>query len=190
MAEIKTVSKSEVVKNRIYFYNDVERSTALDFNKSIRNMKNGLIRRQVVEEMDDPGNIFVHINTFGGSVFAGIAMMDEILNVKEIVPVTTVIDGCCMSAGTFMSVVGTRRLINPHAFILVHQMSHGFWGKYEELVDWGKNSRKLMKMIKNIYCKHTKMSKSFISELLKRDLYLDAKECIKYGLVDGIVGRE
>ena len=46
-----------------------------------------------------------------------------------------------------------------------------------------------MKMLKAIYCKHTNMSKSFISELLKRDLYLDAKECVKYGLVDGIVGK-
>ena len=73
--------------------------------------------------------------------------------------------------------------------MLIHQLSSGFWGKYEEFEDEAKNLDRLMKMIKNIYKEHTNIKmtgKNGLNECLKHDLLWDCNECIKQGLVDEI----
>ena len=132
-----------------------------------------------------PPEIYLHINSYGGSVFAGFAAMDYIAKSK--VPVNTIIDGCAASAATMMSVVGAKRLMHENAFMLIHQLSSGMWGKYSELQDDMKNSDLLMKTIKDIYIEHTKIPKAQLAKMLKHDLWWDAKTCLKYGLVDEII---
>ncbi len=118
-------------------------------------------------------------------MFAGFSSVDYILQSK--VPVVTIVDGCAASAATIMSVVGTHRKINRNAFMLIHQLSSGMWGKYEELKDDMKNSDALMKRIKGIYEERTKIPKRKLNEILKHDLWWDAETCLKYGLVDEII---
>ena len=101
--------------------------------------------------------------------------------------IITTIDGCAASAATLMSIVANRRLIHEHSFMLIHQLSSGMWGKYEELKDDMKNNNLLMKTIKDIYQKHTKIPKTKLNQILKHDLWLDAKTCLRYGLVDDII---
>jgi len=61
------------------------------------------------------------------------------------------------------------------------------WGKYEEFKDEMENLDKLMKIIKKIYLEKTKLSSKKLDQILKRDLIFNAKECLKYGLVDKII---
>jgi ATP-dependent protease ClpP protease subunit len=103
------------------------------------------------------------------------------------VPVCSIVDGCAASAATLMSVVAEERKIHEHSFMLIHQLSSGMWGKYEELKDDMKNSEVLMNTIKKIYENHTTVPKSKLDQILKRDLWFDAKTCLKYGLVDEII---
>ena len=133
----------------------------------------------------DPGKIYLHINSYGGSVFAGFSSVDYILNSE--VPVTSIIDGCAASAATIMSVTAKHRQINKHAYMLIHQLSSGMWGKYQEQKDTMENNDRLMKMIIEIYEEHTKIPKKELNKLLKHDLWWDAETCLKYGLVDEIV---
>ena len=172
------------VQNRIYFYSEVERSKILTLNKTIRKLDKDLVNRS--NSLDAPApKIYLHIQSFGGSVFAAFSTIDYIQNTKT--PVYSVVEGCAASAATLMSVTAEKRYITSHSYMLIHQLSSGAWGKYEEIKDKMKNCDRLMKMIKNIYLKHTNIPKKKLEEILKHDLWFDAKQCLEYGLVDEII---
>jgi ATP-dependent protease ClpP protease subunit len=175
----------EAYNNDIYFYAEVKRTNNLTLNKKIIELSNKYSNICNSLNLDMPIPINLHINSYGGSVFAGFSSVDYILQSK--IPITTVIDGCAASAATIMSVVGSHRKINKNAYMLIHQLSSGMWGKYEELKDDMKNSDVLMNRIKSIYQEHTKIPKKKLNEVLKRDLWWDAETCLEYGLVDEIV---
>ena len=170
--------------NRIYFYSEVSRPKNLELNKMLVDTSDALKSRLDSFRMEG-GEIFLHINSYGGSVMAGLSSVDYIRNSR--VPVTTVIDGCAASAATLMSVVGARRLMHRHAYMLVHQLSSGLWGKYEELKDDMENCDNFMKIIKKIYQEHTNIPKTKLDQILKHDLWWDAETCLKYGLIDEII---
>lgn len=174
----------EKVENRIYFYSGIEEEKILQLNKNIRSIGVKL-QQEAVAQNREPANIYLHINSYGGSIFAGIAGMDEIK--KSAVPIYTVVDGCCASAGTFLSLCGKKRFINQHAYMLIHQLSSVMWGKYEEFKDEIKNLDKLMIMIKQIYKEYTKVPADKLDEILKHDLWFDANECKEYGLIEEII---
>jgi len=177
-------NKVQVGRNRIYFYSEVNRPKNLELNKNLVTLGNTLYNRGQSLQVD-PGRIFLHINSFGGSVFAGMSSVDYILNSK--VPVTTIIDGCAASAATIMSVVGHHRVMHKHSFMLIHQISSAMWGKFEDMKDDMKNSELLMETIIKIYEEHTRIPRSELKEILKRDIWWDAKTCLDYGLVDEII---
>jgi ATP-dependent protease ClpP protease subunit len=62
------------------------------------------------------------------------------------------------------------------------------WGKFQAMKDDMENSKMLMEKIKNIYKEHTKIPKNKLNEILSRDIWWDAEQCLKYGLVDEIIG--
>jgi len=177
-------SKIETKNNRIYFYTEVTRGKNLTLNMKLKDIANDALARGTVLNTD-PGKIYLHINSYGGSVFAGFSSVDYIIGSK--VPVVSVIDGCAASAATIMSVVADHRQINKHAYMLIHQLSSGMWGKYQDMKDDMENSDRLMKMIIDIYEEHTKIPKKELNKILKHDLWWDAETCLKYGLVDEII---
>ena len=176
--------KIERVDNRIYFYSEVSRPRVLELNKEIRSLNLDIAHNSMVLNIE-PASIYLHINSYGGSVFAGFAAVDYIKNSK--VQVVSIIDGCAASAATMISVVANKRLMHENSFMLIHQLSSGMWGKYEELKDDMKNCDLLMEKIKKIYSEHTKIPKRKLNQILKRDLWFDAEACLKYGLVDEII---
>ena len=172
-------------QNRVYFYSEVIRSKILTLNKKLRSLDISIRNQNNNLGLEAGANIYLHINSYGGSVFAGFSAVDYIK--KSQTPVCSVIDGCAASAATIMSVVAKERYMHEHAFMLIHQLSSISWGKYEELRDEMKNNDLLMKTIKDIYLEHTKIPKRELNKILKHDLWWDAKTCLKYGLVDGII---
>ena len=175
----------DIVNNTIYFYSEVNRPKILELNKGINNLNTNLINQTNLLKTAAPANIHLHINSFGGSVFAGLSAVDTIQ--ASTVPVYTLIEGCAASAATLMSVVGVQRAIRKNAFMLVHQLSSNMWGKYEEQKDHMQNSDLLMETIRSIYERHAKIPKRKLGEMLKRDLWFDAQTCLDYGLVDEII---
>jgi len=185
IAEIfKEPSFVETVNNRIYFYADVYKSEVLQLNKHLRELNNELAYDAKLQSRE-PASIFLHINSYGGSVFDGLAAMDAVLSCD--VPVITIIDGACASAATFMAIVGNKRWIPKHSFMLIHQLSAGMWGKFRELQDDNENNIKLMETIKTIYSTYTKIPHEKLDSILDHDLWLDAKQCLQYGLADRII---
>ena len=170
--------------NRIYFYSGVTRPKILKLNKGIFNLNVNMLSKTGPLEYEPPP-IKLHINSYGGSVFAGLAAVDYIKNSK--IPVHSIIDGCAASAATLMSCVASHRVINRNACMLVHQLSGVMWGKFQEMQDDMQNSEMLMEKIKNIYREHTKIPKKEMDNILKHDIWWEAEKCLQYGLVDEIV---
>jgi len=72
--------------------------------------------------------------------------------------------------------------------MLIHELrSATSWNKMSELEDEISNLKKTMENIKDIYAEHTKITRSELSKILKKDIDWDAKECLKRGLVDEII---
>lgn len=174
----------QVVDSDVYFYGDVTRDNILELVTSIRKLEKKLLKLSVDLEGYTP-NITVHIHSDGGDFYSGMNAMDTLRRTK--VHVTTIAEGTCCSAATFILLGGDRRLMGRHSQILIHQMSTGFEGKFEELRDEMNTCNKIMKMMKKMYKKETKIPKEVLKQILKSDIYLDSEECIRYGIVDGIV---
>jgi ATP-dependent Clp endopeptidase proteolytic subunit ClpP len=175
----------ETVQNHIYFYSEIEREKILQLNKKIKDLDNENIGEKIFSGREKMDSIYIYINSFGGSIFSGFSGMDNILQCKS--DVITIVDGICASAATFLSIVGKERYIMPHSFMLIHQISSGFWGKYSEAKDEIQNLDLFMKMIKDIYGKYTKIPMKKLDEIMDHDLFLNADACLKYGMVDKIM---
>ena len=170
--------------NRIYFYSGVTRPKILKLNKGIYNLNVNMLSKATPLDYNPPP-IMLHINSYGGSVFAGLSAVDYIINSK--IPVHTVIDGCAASAATLMSCVAEKRYMHRHACMLVHQLSGMMWGKFQEMQDDMQNSEMLMEKIKDIYRKYTKIPKKELDNILKHDIWWEAEKCLEYGLVDELI---
>jgi len=175
----------EQVHNRIFFYAEIDRPNILKLNRALREQSNLILHDRIVRGAEAAVPILLHINSYGGALFSGLAGMDEILNCG--VEVRTVVDGCCASAATLLSVVGHKRFINRHAYMMIHQLSSMMWGKYSEFVDEKKNLDRLMETIKEIYGEYTAVPQDELEGVLEHDLWWDAKTCLKYSLVDEIL---
>ncbi len=175
----------ETVENRIYFYSEINRENVLQLSRTLKEKSLDLFLRSKQLGFEELPKLYLHIYSYGGSLHAGLAAMDHILNC--VIPVHTIIDGACASAATLLSVVGSKRLIHRNAFILIHQVSTFFWGKHEELKDEMSSMEKFMEVIKRIYGQYTKLPPEKLEEILKHDLWLTADEALQYGLVDEII---
>ena len=174
----------EFSHNRIYFYSAVTRPKILKLNKGIFNMNVSLTSRTTMMDYQPPP-IKLHINSYGGSVFAGLSAVDYIKNSK--IPIHSVIDGCAASAATLMSVVADRRYMHKNACMLVHELSGLMWGKFKDMKDDMENSSMLMDKIRKIYKEHTKIPKNELEKILQHDIWWEADKCLEYGLVDEII---
>ena len=181
---IKPEKHIAVHENKIYYYAGVNRESAAELNKKIGEIESKSLTLGYNLDIDPP-TLKLLINSGGGSITAGISSMDTILRTK--VPVHTYVDGFCASAATFLSVVGEKRFMSRNSYMLIHQLSTNFWGKYSEFEDEKQNLDLMMTTIKNVYREYTEVPMKKIDEILKHDLMWDAETCKSLGLVDEIV---
>ena len=174
-----------VHENKIYYYAGVNRESAAELNKKIGELETKCLTLCHNLDLEKPPTLKVLINSGGGSITAGISSMDTILRCK--VPVETYVDGFCASAATFLSVVASHRLMSRNSYMLIHQLSTNFWGKYSEFEDEKQNLDLMMETIKRVYKEHTKVPEKKLDEILKHDLLWDAETCLEYGLIDEVI---
>jgi len=172
-----------VIENDVYFYGDVTESNALDLNSTLYAVDKKLAVSGQFLDVNPVINL--RINSYGGSVFAGLATVDTIRNLQA--DVHTYIDGAAASAATMISVAGKKRFIGKYSKMLIHQLSSGMYGKYTDLEDDMENNKHLMETIKSIYKEYTKVPMKKLGEILKHDLWFDAKTCLTLGLVDEVI---
>jgi len=170
-------------KNHVYFYSGVTKKTCLKLNSELKK-----VEAKILSDGDNIINkdkyIYLHINSFGGSVFAAMSTIDTILNLK--VPVISIIEGAAASAATLISIVCSYRIIYKNSFMLIHQLSSCTWGKMDEIEDEMKNLRLLMKKIKELYQQYTDIDEDELANILKHDLWWGSTKCLEVKLVDEI----
>tara|TARA_B100000963_G_C22617303_1_gene668013 strand:+ start:951 stop:1652 length:702 start_codon:yes stop_codon:yes gene_type:complete len=177
-------SKVYAYDNHIYFYANVSKDTVYRLNDLIVkiNQKYNDIKSKNPSLEITPKPIYLHINSYGGGVFAAFAAIDFIKNSE--IPVHTIIEGASASAATLMSVVGEKRYMCKNASMLIHQLSSWTEGKMNELEDEFHNLEDMMEHIKSIYIEHTKLKKTELAKILKHDRWWDFDKCKKHGLFD------
>jgi ATP-dependent protease ClpP protease subunit len=175
------VSKLE---NTIYFYSPINADSSIDLERKLININDRNLR--FLHDFDQSlGPIHLHIQSFGGSLFHTLYLIDLIQNMET--PVYTYVDGFAASAGTLLSICGEKRYMSKHSLMLIHQLSSSVSGKFSELKDDYENNELLMESIVNLYLEKSKLSKYMLDELLNRDIWLNSTKCLEYGFVDEIV---
>lgn len=173
----------KIVNNHIYFYSDISIESILNLTEIIKNATKNLLFLNI--QYDIEIELYLHINSGGGDVFAVLSIIDLIKNNK--ININTIIEGQACSAATILSMVGNNRQITKHSYMLIHNISSGFWGKMHEIEDEMKNLKLLTKDIRKLYQTYSYITMKQLDQLLKKDILLNANICLKYGLVDEIV---
>jgi ATP-dependent protease ClpP protease subunit len=173
----------KVIGNEILFYADVDRENALDFVEKFKKLEIDLLKKKAELVGYEP-SIRIHIMSDGGDIFAGMTLMNTIETSR--VKVITIAQGSCCSAATFMLLGGAERKMGRNAYVLIHQISTEMWGNFQELKHELKSTDKFMKMLKKMYLEKTQIPEKMLKKLMKKDIYLNPRDCLKYGIVHAL----
>ena len=133
--------------------------------------------------------ILIVINSPGGSVSDGLAIIDAIQGIKS--PVITFISGEACSMAGVISITGDERWISHTAVWMGHDLSGGIGGDYTtKVIDRAKYLERCQKQLNNLMSKHTKLSEKDIQKATHGELWLNAYEALEKGIVDKVVGGE
>lgn len=169
---------SRLLKDRIIFLGD-------DVNEHTAN----LIVAQLLflENQDNNKDIILYINSPGGSVYDALAIYDTMQFVK--CDIQTVGIGVQASAAAFLLSSGTKgkRLLLPHATVMIHQPSSGTRGKVTDQEIDLREALRVKKLMEDIMAKNTGQKIEKIHTDMERDFWLTAEEAVKYGLVDKVI---
>ena len=159
------------------------------YKSNNKNEKNDKYNSDDEEEynriMIEPKEIKLYITSYGGYLYQVFTTIDFIKNLK--VPVHTICTGIVASAGTLLSLAGSRRSITKNGYMLIHELRGGSWGKFSGLSDSFQNQQQLMDHIINYYVENTKISREELEEQLKKDITWNANTCLDKGLVNEII---
>ena len=139
-------------------------------------------------ESDDPDkDIFLYVNSPGGSVYAGLAVYDTMQYIKPDVNTTCV--GIAMSMGSLLLAGGARgkRMALPNSRILIHQVSGGFQGQGTDIEIQAREVIGLKRRLEEIYAAHTGKSQEEISRDMERDFFMSPEEAVQYGIIDSVI---
>ena len=152
---------------------------------------NIIIAQMLFLEADNPDrDIFLYINSPGGSVSAGLAIYDTMQYLKS--PVNTICMGLAASMGAFLLAGGRKgkRSALPHSRIMIHQPSQqGGGGTASDIEIQAKEILYLRGKLNELWSKHTGQPLERIERDTDRDRYLSADESRDYGIVDNVITR-
>ena len=131
--------------------------------------------------------IDLYINSYGGSVYSSLALYDTIRNSGTIVH--THINGIAASAAATIALAGDFRTMTENSTLMIHQVSWDHDGKYTEVTESVAEHGRLDKVTREIYKVRTNISKKILAKIYnsKEDVYFNAEDCLKYGIVDKII---
>ncbi|MCM1365021.1 MAG: ATP-dependent Clp protease proteolytic subunit [Faecalibacterium sp.] len=132
------------------------------------------------------GDIKLFINSPGGSVTAGFAIVDAINNCKN--DVSTICNGMAASMGAFILSCGTKgkRFITPLSEVMIHQPLGGAQGQASDIALVAEHILRTKSQLNKILAKNTGKPIEIIAKDCDRDFYMNSEEAILYGLADDV----
>jgi len=150
-------------------------------------MSNLVVAQLLFLESEDPKkNIYIYINSPGGSVTAGLSIIDTMQHIKP--DVATVCVGMAASMGSLILSQGQKgkRFMLPNAEVMIHQPSGGTYGQASDIDINAKHILKTRDKLNKMLAKATGQKLPKIEQDVDRDFFMDAEEAVKYGIVDQI----
>lgn len=169
---------SRLLKDRIIFVGE-------DINPHTANL---IVAQLLFLQAEDPKkDIYLYINSPGGSVYDALAIYDTMQYIKN--DIQTVGIGVQASAAAFLLSSGTKgkRFLLPNATVMIHQPSSGTRGKVTDQEIDLRESLRVKRLLEEIMAKNTGQKVSKVHEDMERDKWLDAKEARTYGIVDQVI---
>lgn len=151
-------------------------------------MANAIIAQLLfLNAQDDSTPIYMYVNSPGGSVTAGLAIIDTMNFIKA--PVYTVVTGMAASMGAMIQMNGERghRYALKHSEVMIHQPLSGVRGQATEIELAAKHILKTKDILYRMIQECTGQPLERIQQDADRDFYLDAEESLEYGLIDQII---
>jgi ATP-dependent Clp protease protease subunit len=139
-------------------------------------------------QADDPEkDIYMYINSPGGSVYAGLAIYDTMQYMTA--PVNTMCMGMAASMGALLLATGThgKRSALPNSRILIHQPSGGSQGTAADIEIAAREILYARERLNEIMAKHTGQTVEQIADDVDRDRFMSPVEALEYGLIDQVV---
>jgi ATP-dependent Clp protease protease subunit len=139
-------------------------------------------------DAEDPErDIFMYINSPGGSVYAGMAIYDTMQHLRA--PVSTFCVGVAASMGAVLLAAGAegKRNALPNARIMIHQPSGGYQGSAADIEVAAKEILHMRQRLNEIIAKHTGKDVETVQNDVDRDRFMDPVEAVEYGLIDRVL---
>lgn len=150
-------------------------------------MANLVVAQLLFLESEDPKkDIYIYVNSPGGSVTAGLSIIDTMHHIKP--DVSTVCVGMAASMGSLILSQGAKgkRFMLPNAEVMIHQPSGGAHGQASDIDITAKHILKTRDKLNKMLAKATGQKLGKIEQDVDRDFFMDAEEATKYGIVDKI----
>jgi ATP-dependent Clp protease protease subunit len=151
---------------------------------------NLIVAQLLYLESEDPEkDIFLYINSPGGSVSAGMGIYDTMNQVRP--DISTICVGFAASMGAFLLSAGTKgkRMSLPHSRIMIHQPSGGAQGQATDITIQAKEILYIKDRLNTLLSGHTGQPLAKIQEDTERDFFMSAAEATDYGLIDKVLDR-
>jgi ATP-dependent Clp protease protease subunit len=153
-------------------------------------LANLIVAQMLFLEAEDPEkDIYLYINSPGGSVMAGLGIFDTMNHIRP--DVCTICVGLAASMGAFLLSAGTKgkRMSLPHSRIMIHQPLGGAQGQAADIEIQAREILYLKKQLNQALADHTGQPLERIEQDTERDFFMSAHEAKDYGLIDQVIDR-
>lgn len=142
-----------------------------------------------LEAQDPDKEISLYINSPGGSVTAGLAILDTMEHVR--CPVSTIAVGLAASMGAILLAAGEpgKRRVLPNAEVMIHQPLGGAGGQATDVLIHARHLERTRERLTSLLAGYTGKDPAQLAADMERDNFLTAEEAVAYGLADQVVAR-
>jgi ATP-dependent Clp protease protease subunit len=144
-----------------------------------------------LESEDPEKDIYLYINTPGGSVYSGLAIYDTMQFIKP--DISTICCGISMSMGALLLAGGAKgkRMALPNSKILIHQVwvGGGGGGQASDVEIHARETIALKRKVEEIMAEHTGQELEKVKQDMDRDFYMTSDEAMKYGIIDRVIAH-
>ncbi len=172
---------SRLLRERIIFL-----GTAIDDK-----LADSIVAQLLYLEAEDPEkDIYIYVNSPGGSVYAGMAIYDTMQQIQP--DVSTICYGIAASMGAFLLSGGAKgkRMGLPNSRIMIHQPLGGAQGQATDIEIQAKEILYIKQKLNQLLADHTGQPLETISEDTERDFYMSSTQAKEYGLIDDVIIRD
>ncbi len=173
-----------------HIYQRLLRERIIFLGSEVRDQNaNAICAQMLLLSAEDPeSDIFLHINSPGGSVDSGMAIYDTMNYIPN--DVATVAMGLAASMGQFLLCAGApgKRYALPHARIMMHQPLGGMGGSASDIKIQAEQSLHIKRVMQELIAQHTGQTLEQIERDSDRDRWFTAQQALEYGFIDKVIG--